>query len=152
VNPILTSLIVLVILLVVTTLWARSAGRPDTLGTRDGKLAPCPSTPNCVSTRAEEESQRMDPLPFEGSAADARARLLQVVRSMPRTTVVTERDDYLHVEFRTPVIGFIDDVEFLIDGEARRIHFRSASRLGQSDLGVNRKRMEAVARRFAGSD
>jgi uncharacterized protein (DUF1499 family) len=151
-NPIVTTLIVLGILFVLLVVWARSAGRPGTLGLRDGQLAPCPDTPNCVSTGAEDPSQQMEAIAFTGTPEEARSRLLAVVRSMPRTRVITEGEDYLHVEFRTPVIGFIDDVEFLIDGDDGRIHFRSASRLGQSDFGVNRKRMEEVTRRFGGAD
>jgi uncharacterized protein (DUF1499 family) len=67
--------------------------------------------------------------------------ILTVVGKMPRTTVITRREDYLHVEYRTKM-GFVDDVELYLDEPARTVHFRSASRIGYSDLGVNRRRME----------
>ena len=69
------------------------------------------------------------------------ARILRVVDKMERTTIITRREDYLHVEYRTKM-GFVDDVEFYLDAQTQTVHFRSASRVGYSDLGVNRKRME----------
>ena len=86
----------------------------------------------------------------DGSAADAMARLKRVLAAMPRVRVVTETETYLHAESTSLVFRFVDDVEFLIDPEARVVHFRSASRAGRADLGVNRARMEAVRRAFSG--
>ncbi len=68
----------------------------------------------------------------------------RAIASMPRTTIVTEEGAYLHVEFRTALFRFTDDVEFVVDPETKQIDFRSASRIGYSDLGTNRRRMEAV--------
>jgi uncharacterized protein (DUF1499 family) len=67
---------------------------------------------------------------------------------MPRSRLVSSRDGYLHAEFRSRLLGFVDDVEFSIDEAEQLIHFRSASRVGYSDLGVNRKRMEEFLRRY----
>jgi uncharacterized protein (DUF1499 family) len=122
--------------------------RPDNLGVTDGKLAPCPDTPNCVATQSGTGAQRMEPIPFEGTPAAALARLKRVLAALPRTRVASERENYLHVECTSLVFRFIDDVEFLIDADAEVIHFRSASRAGRSDLGVNRRRMEEVRRLF----
>lgn len=118
-----------------------SGGPPPGVDAGDGRLAPCPSTPNCVSTLATDGEHAIEPLPFRGSAADTMTALRAVVQRMPRTKVITERDDYLHVEYRTRV-GFVDDVEFLLDMPTRTVNFRSASRVGTSDLGLNRQRME----------
>jgi len=87
---------------------------------------------------------------FEGSTADAKAKLLQIINELPRTTVVEDRADYLHVEFRSLIFRFVDDVEFSIDGANHVVHFRSAARLGYSDLGVNRKRMQTIHKKFTG--
>jgi uncharacterized protein (DUF1499 family) len=122
--------------------------RPANLGARDGRLAPCPATPNCVSSQALEGSQRVEPLPFTGPAAAAMARLAGIVRSVPRAKVVSAADGYLHAEFTSAVFRFVDDVEFLADAAAGVIHLRSASRLGRSDLGVNRKRVEMLHKRW----
>jgi len=127
-----------------------SGTRPTTLGVREGRMAPCPKSPNCVSTQSTDAKHRIDPLDYTTSIEDARGRLLAIVRTTPRTSIVTEEADYLHVEYRSRLFGFIDDVEFLFDDENKIIHFRSASRKGYSDLGVNRKRMEQIRERFSG--
>lgn len=113
-----------------------------------GRLKPCPSTPNCVSSRAEDPAKHMAPLPYRVDRATSRRLVIAIVSAMPRTTLVTQEDHYLHVEFRSRVFGFVDDVEFWFDDEAARIDFRSASRTGYSDLGVNRKRMNAISEAF----
>jgi uncharacterized protein (DUF1499 family) len=123
--------------------------RPDGLGVKDGRLAPCPDTPNCVCSQAADDAHRMEPIPFDGDPDAARARLKAVLARMPRTVVVEDRGDYLRAEAVSLVFRFIDDVEFLIDRDAKVIHFRSASRGGRSDLGVNRRRMEAIRAAFA---
>jgi uncharacterized protein (DUF1499 family) len=112
------------------------------------RLAPCPRTPNCVSTQAPPGPRHMDPIPYAGPLAAARARLLKVLRDHPRTRIVREEPDYLKAECRSAFFRFVDDVELLFDDEAKRIHFRSASRLGRKDFGVNRKRMEEIRAAF----
>jgi uncharacterized protein (DUF1499 family) len=94
----------------------------------------------------------MDPLRYQGSAQDARERLLAVIRSFPRSTVVRIEDMYVKVEFRSAIFSFVDDVEFEFDDGAKVIHFRSASRLGYYDFGVNRRRMESIIRQFSTTD
>jgi uncharacterized protein (DUF1499 family) len=121
---------------------------PANLGVVDGKLAPCPSSPNCVCTFATDHGHRIEPIRFDGSAAEARARLDKVLASWPRVRVVSSQDNYIHAEFTSLVFRFVDDVELLIDEPAHVIHFRSASRAGQSDFGVNRRRMEALRKVF----
>ncbi|MEA2602382.1 MAG: hypothetical protein QOF89_3374 [Acidobacteriota bacterium] len=114
-----------------------------------GRLAPCPRTPNCVSTQApERSSKRMDPLPYSGSQDQARAKLVEVLRKYPRTRLVREEPGYLKAECRSAFFRFVDDVEFVFDDTAKRIHFRSASRLGRKDFGVNRQRMEEISAAF----
>lgn len=112
------------------------------------RLAPCPRTPNCVSTQAPPGPQYLDPIPYTGSPGAARARLLEILRSYPRTRIVQEDPDFLKAECRSAFFHFVDDVEFLFDDTARRIEFRSASRLGRKDFGVNRKRMEEIRAAF----
>ncbi|HSU84647.1 MAG TPA: DUF1499 domain-containing protein [Thermoanaerobaculia bacterium] len=119
------------------------------------RLAPCPRTPNCVSTEAPPgSSKRMDPIPYASSLDAARARLLQVLRDYPRTRIVSDpglEPHYLKAECRSAVFRFVDDVEFVFDDGAKQIHFRSASRLGRKDFGVNRKRMEEIRAAFEGA-
>src|SRR5690348_939424 len=99
------------------------SSRPPDLGPVDGKLRPCPETPNCVSTLATDERHRIDPLTFEGSPDAALARLKTAILLQPRVRIVTATDTYLHAEFTTALLRFVDDVEFLLDPEKKVIHF-----------------------------
>jgi uncharacterized protein (DUF1499 family) len=107
-------------------------------------LAPCPSSPNCVSTQAQDAGHAIAPFRYRKSRAEAKEALKEVVRSLPRTKLVEEDETYLRYESTSLLLRFVDDVEFLFDDEAKTIHFRSASRTGYGDLGVNRTRMEQV--------
>ena len=115
-------------------------------GVVDGKLAPCPDSPNCVSTQAaaDDSYHRMDPISFTGSPADTQAVIMAAIESLPRTKVITADPTYVHAEVRSALWRFVDDMEFYIDAEAGLIQFRSASRLGYGDMGVNRKHMEEL--------
>jgi uncharacterized protein (DUF1499 family) len=119
--------------------------------TQPPRLPPCPRTPNCVSTQSPSGPQHMDPIPYTGPLAAARARMLKVLRDHPRTRIVREDPLYLKAECRSAIFRFVDDVEIAFDDGAKRIDFRSASRLGRSDFGVNRKRMEAIRAAFLAS-
>ncbi|MHC1696960.1 MAG: DUF1499 domain-containing protein [Geobacteraceae bacterium] len=134
---------------VLGSLLAACAGeRPQSLGVHDGALAPCPLSPNCVSSRADDERHRIEPLRFSNDPAVAFARLRKILAGRYDTTFVREERSYLRVEFRTR-LGFVDDGEFLLEPDGRFIHVRSASRLGYSDMGKNRARIEEIRSRFA---
>jgi len=122
--------------------------RPADLGTHDGKLAPCPSSPNCVSSQSTDDAHRIAPLTYSGRAADAMKKLTAIIQAFPRTSVITVSDSYLHAEVTSAIFRFVDDLEFLVDDAAKVIHVRSASRMGYSDLGVNRKRVEQIRLRW----
>jgi uncharacterized protein (DUF1499 family) len=107
-------------------------------------LSPCPSSPNCVSTQASDERHAIAPFQYRKSRPEAKEALKAVIGSLPRTRLVEEDESYLHYEFTSLLLRFVDDVEFLFDDETKTIHFRSASRTGYGDLGVNRRRMEQV--------
>lgn len=121
-----------------------SGSRPNNLGVNNGKLAPCPGTPNCVNSQSNDEKAKIDSLP-----AVPISRIKAVVESMERTKVIEETDNYLYAEFASKLMGFVDDVEFYLDNSAGVVHVRSASRLGQSDLGVNRARVEKIRAELA---
>ena len=118
-------------------------------GVRGGRLADCPGSPNCVASQASRAEQQVQPLPYTGDAEAALQQLKRLVQDMRGTSVQTQAGRYLHVTFRTPLMRFVDDVEFLVDEAAQVIHVRSASRLGHSDLGANAARMETIQRRWA---
>lgn len=123
-----------------------TASAPTNLGVQNGRLAKCPPSPNCVSTQAEDESKRMPAIPFEGTAAQAVEKIKTAIAThFSRAKLVSEDDHYLHYEFTSLIFRFVDDVEFLVDDDRGEIHFRSASRVGHSDLGANRKRMQKIS-------
>ncbi|KGF71525.1 hypothetical protein DO97_17795 [Neosynechococcus sphagnicola sy1] len=118
--------------------------RPTNLGIKNGKLAPCPNSPNCVSSQAQDAAHAIAPLGYRSTPEQAMAHLKQVVQSLPRNRIVTVTRNYLYVEFTSALMGFVDDVEFYLEESTKVIQVRSASRLGKSDLGVNRQRIETI--------
>ncbi|MCY1528444.1 hypothetical protein D9M68_635490 [compost metagenome] len=119
---------------------ACSGSPPDNLGVHDGRLAPCPDSPNCVSSQASDSDHQVDPLPLSGSPSQTQALLVSILANEPRVRLVQQEDRYLRAEFSSRVFRFVDDVEFLIGEQA--VDVRSASRLGHADFGVNRERIE----------
>ena len=122
--------------------------RPTNLGVKDGHLAACKRTPNCVSSQADpaDREHYIEPIAFRGSMAD----LKRAVESMERSTVIKAERDYLYAEYRTKLLRYVDDVELYYDEKQGVVHVRSASRLGRRDFGVNRRRIEALRRVIAG--
>ena len=126
------------------SLFSFSGTRPTSLGVKDGKFPPCPSTPNCVCSQDPDEAHHIAPLTYSGTPESAIAKLKDIIQSQERAQIITAANDYLYAEFSSKLMGFVDDVEFYVDAAAQVIHVRSAARLGKSDLGVNRKRIEAL--------
>jgi uncharacterized protein (DUF1499 family) len=118
--------------------------QPDDLGPNNGQLRGCPPSPNCVSSQSTDTEHSIEPLTFDGTAEDALVRLQRVIEQMPRSTIISTDELYLHAECETWLFRFVDDVEFQIDAEAKQIQVRSASRTGYSDLGANRSRVEVM--------
>ncbi len=110
------------------------------------QLKECPESPNCVSTQTQQQSKKMNPIPFELNPKEVIKIIQSVVESLPNTHLEKESTHYLHYTFKSKIFGFTDDVEFLIDAEQKFIHFRSASRTGYSDMGVNKKRMTEITK------
>ena len=113
---------------------------------------PCPETPNCVSSRAEEEEKLVSPLPFSGAWEPVMKRLAGLVSEMSGARVAEADGPYLRATFRSRVFGFVDDLELLADPEASVVHVRSASRTGTWDLGANRRRVESLRAAYLAKD
>ncbi|HEY9769619.1 MAG TPA: DUF1499 domain-containing protein [Coleofasciculaceae cyanobacterium] len=113
--------------------------KPNNLGVKDGKLTACPDTPNCVSSQSNDAQSQIEPLPIVSMA-----EIKKVLQNMERVTIIEETDKYLYAEFKSRLMGYVDDVEFYLDSDVNVVQVRSASRLGKSDLGVNRKRVEEI--------
>lgn len=139
-------------LLVLWVLW-RVATWPNeiALAGPTGQLQPCGVRPNCVTTETDFARHAMPPVPFGDAPGAAQARARAALLVEPRTRIVSERPGYLHAQSMTRVFGFVDDVEIVVDANAGVFRFRSASRQGNTDGGVNRKRMQRVSERLQGS-
>lgn len=122
--------------------------KPNNLGMATGQLLACPATPNCVNSQSLDAEHSITPITYTSSAEDAFKTLKTVVQSFKQSAIAQETDKYIYAEFTIPIVGFVDDVEFLLDKDAKVINVRSASRLGESDLGVNRKRIETIRTKF----
>ncbi|MDX1569286.1 MAG: DUF1499 domain-containing protein [Xanthomonadales bacterium] len=122
---------------------------PSGLGVNEGRLAACPASPNCVSSQADPgDSHHIEPFqlaPGSGSPID---RIAEVIEAQPRARIVSRDEDYLHAEFTSAVMRFVDDVEFYAPPGESILHVRSASRIGYSDLGANRKRVELLRKQY----
>jgi len=125
-----------------------SGTRPTSLGVKDGRLSACPKSHTCVSTYALDKQHRIESFKYYGLPDDAVEKLKRIILSMKRTKIVTSTGEYIHAEFTSAIFRFVDDVEFYIDDSSKTINFRSASRMGKLDLGVNRRRMEEIRARF----
>ena len=117
------------------------------IGLKDGRLAPCPNRPNCVVSQGGDKRHHIDPIAYEGEKSAAMELIQQVVQGLAGIRIAAQTEDYLHVEFRSKMMGFVDDVEFFFP-DTGIIHMRSASRVGYSDFGVNRKRLEKTRQLF----
>ncbi|EEF61339.1 DUF1499 domain-containing protein [Pedosphaera parvula] len=123
-----------------------SSSQLKPVGLIDGKLRPCPDSPNCACSQNADQQHLIEPFQFNGSRSEAWSRLKQALLTQKRVTIITDSSNYLHLEFRSVILRFVDDVEFLLAENV--IHVRSASRVGYSDLGVNRRRLETIRRAF----
>ncbi|GGI18730.1 DUF1499 domain-containing protein [Oxalicibacterium faecigallinarum] len=130
------------------------AGRkPDDLGITNGLLkAPMKDWRNVVSSQAayhpHEPHHVIAPLEYTGDGHGAMERVAGIIAGMPGARIVTATPHYLHAEFRSMLLGFVDDVEFMLDTNDRLIHMRSGARLNRKDFGANRARLESVRSRF----
>ena len=111
-------------------------------------FTPCPNSPNCVSSLADNKKQFIEPIPYAGERAAVQQKLLAILESFKRVRIARLEDEYIRAEFKSLVFGFVDDVEFYLEDDRKVIHIKSASRTGYSDLGVNRRRLEKVKTLF----
>ena len=129
-------------LIIASSLFSGSASAA--IGINSDRLEPCPSSPNCVVSVNGDEEHQIDPITYQSDRATAKETLLKVLSVVPRTEVIENTDNYIHAESTSRIFKFVDDVDFYFPEDENVIHLRSASRVGESDLGVNRRRMEQI--------
>ena len=126
------------------SLFSCAGKRPSDLGVDNGRLAPCPSSPNCVSSAADDKVHGVTAFQLSAEPDQAWSGARQAVLELPRTEIVAEEPGYLHAECRSALMGFVDDLELYLPPGESRIQVRSASRIGYGDMGVNRRRVETL--------
>ncbi len=136
---------------VLPALWIvnRLVPPPSTPGLENGRLRACPDSPNCVVSENSDARHAIDAIAFKGVPEVAMARFSALLDRYPGCRLMEQRPGYIRCEFRTRICRFVDDVEFRLDADAGVIHVRSASRLGYSDLGTNRRRVESLRQAMA---
>lgn len=131
------------------------SGTIPKLGVNSGQLLPCPDKPNCVSTQATDKIHFIEPIHFSGTAQEAQNRLLQILKTMEGAKIMATEENYVRVALTSKVLRFVDDAEFYFvatEKQKMMIHLRSASRIGHSDFGVNRERIEQIRHKFHSSN
>ena len=122
---------------------------PSHLGIQGGALAVCPARPNCVSSDASDDTHHVAPLSLSVAPGQAWSTVRRAVAELPRTNIVADTATYLHAECRSAFFGFVDDLELHLRPDAGQVAVRSGARLGYSDFGVNRGRVETLRRTLA---
>ncbi|MBI9078147.1 MAG: DUF1499 domain-containing protein [Pseudodesulfovibrio sp.] len=135
----------------VLVLTACSSKAPDNLGMQDGHFALCPDSPNCVSSEATDDKHKVAPIVMNGSEDKVMVDLANTIESMFGGKVIEVKGPYLYAEYTSRIMRFIDDLECYYDIEKALIQIRSASRIGYSDLGANRKRVEELRKLLTGT-
>lgn len=126
---------------------------PSEIARTEGRLAACPSEPNCVITQvadANDIEHAIVPFTYSKTIDEAKAALKSEMAEIPGMTLVKDESNYLHFESRSRVLKLVDDIEFIFDDQAKILHFRSGSRIGHSDWGSNRSRMEEIRNKVLG--
>ena len=121
------------------------------LGIENGQLIQCPTTPNCVNSQAKDKKHYIEPILMTGTPLEVKNHILKILNELKRAKIIVAEDHYIRVEFISKVFRFIDDLEFYFPNTKSKemtIHVRSASRVGHSDFGVNRKRIEQIRSKF----
>jgi uncharacterized protein (DUF1499 family) len=118
---------------------------PSNLGVNQGKLAPMPKSPNAVSSQSEDPEKKVEPFPFKGTLNESKEQIKKALEAYGNVRIVTEEEQYIHAVCTTGTMKYHDDLEFYFNEKESVIHFRSASRVGYSDMGLNRERYERLS-------
>jgi uncharacterized protein (DUF1499 family) len=121
-----------------------SGKRPDEIGIDPAGIRGCPKSPNCVSSEAKDEPHAIEPARLKGDPNVSWPPIRDEIASIPGWVVVTATDNYIHVECKSRIFRFVDDLELHFNSSNGIVSIRSASRIGYSDFGANRRRVERL--------
>lgn len=148
VKMMISVIIAAILIIVVVLALAKNNTVPPNLGVKEGTLAPLPDSPNAVSSQTDQADKRVAPFPYSGTIEQTKSLVKKATAEFGGAQIIAEKPDYLHLVFTVPFIPFKDDVEFFFSEKERVVHYRSASRVGYSDMGVNRKRYERLRKLY----
>lgn len=141
-------IILLILGLIACFMFIKNNMTPQNLGVNNGKLAEMPSSPNAVSSQAKTEEKKVSPLAYVENKSKSKLKIENIINEYKSAKIVTNDENYIHVVFTTSGMKFKDDVEFYFDEENEVIHYRSASRIGYSDMGMNRARYDELVAKY----
>lgn len=136
------------IILVIIFIISCSNVIPKNIGIKNGKLAEMPRSPNAVSSQTNITEKHVDPFKFNGNLQNTKKIIIKIIKETSNAKIITQNQNYIHVVYTTKIMKFKDDVEFYFDNKAKLVHFRSASRVGYSDMGLNRKRYNQIKNKY----
>lgn len=131
------------------TLYVKNNKTPANIGVTNGVLAPIPRSPNAVSSQTSDKNKKVDPFPFKKGLPESKTAILEVLEAFTGLEIMQEEKNYIYAVSTTPKMGFHDDIEFFFDERTKVIHFRSASRIGYYDMGVNKERYNLLRKAYA---
>ena len=137
-----------ILTLLIVFMFIKNNITPKNMGVRDGKLAKMPNSPNAVSSQTDIENKKVEPLKFSGDLEATRSKIIKIVNNYEGTDIIINEKNYIYAVFTTGGMKFKDDVEFYFDEDSKLIHFRSASRVGYSDMGLNKKRFNEIQKYY----
>jgi len=113
---------------------------PKNLGVNNGMFAPMPKSPNAVSSQSDDPDYHVEPFPFKENLEHTKAVIINAIESYGNAEIITNESNYIHAIFTTSKMRFHDDVEIYFNESAGIVEYRSASRVGYSDMGLNKER------------
>ena len=137
-----------ILTLLIVFMFIKNNITPKNMGVRDGKLAKMPNSPNAVSSQTDIENKKVEPLKFSGDLEATRSKIIKIVNNYEGTDIIINEKNYIYAVFTTGGMKFKDDVEFYFDEDTNLIHYRSASRVGYSDMGLNKKRFNEIQKYY----
>jgi len=140
-------LVLLMLVLIPVSTMVNQIPKPGNAQEGDFLFPDCPGTPNCVSSLAKDPARKVEPFPLKGTPAQSMETLAGIIKKMPRASIMTGSPERIEAEFRS-ILGFVDDLMLVVSPDGYMIHVRSAARSGSWDLGVNRKRVERIRKRY----
>lgn len=141
-------ILLIVIAVIIIYMFIKNNTTPKNLGVINGKLSPMPNKPNAVSSQSSDSEKYVDPLDFKGNLEDSKKIITAIVNDYNGANIKKNDTNYIYAVFTTGKMKFHDDVEFYFDEKNKKIHFRSSSRVGYSDMGMNRKRYDELKENY----